>query len=502
MSVYIPDDSVDWILMNPPYSRTRKGQRAFDVDGLTDEERDACQKEWERAIKKEPANKRAGMAASFLVLAKKKVKPGKRIGFVLPKTVAGSDSWKKTRRMVERDFTDIIAIAVATGKARGKNALSADTKMEEMILVATRRKKGTAAAGEHSLIKCVTLHDSFTRPGEAGELARAISYAAGMVEGPKSNCPIKVGDDEVGLVNVFDAGGEGAPWGPLGVAHADLAIAADKIVDGRIEFLDKSMEMSVGMTIVKKLMKVGPSHEKIGHPEDGDGRGAFKMFEIKRPADAVGEDNAMWAANWRKQNSLVTLPTHKGRPVPGRDQEHREMRAQRSRMFYARGMQWTSQSLLVATTKHKAMGGRAWTGLNHSDIRVCKALAMWANSTLGLMVHWTQGGRTQIGRSTTQVGAIQQMPCPKMDGIGDDMLEFAADEFNRLSSRQLLPACLAHADEARWEIDRAVVKMMGLPEDANEVIDEMRLLWCQESSIHGNTQKALAALPDQDDEQS
>ena len=239
MSVHIPDDSIDWVLMNPPYSRTRKDQSAFDIAGLTDEERDACQNEWERAIRKEPAIKTAGMAASFLVLARNKVKPGGRIGFVLPKTAAGSDSWKKTRRMVEREFTDIIAIAVATGKARGKNALSADTKMEEMILVATRREEGTAAAGEHSLIKCVTLHDSFTRPGEAGELARAISHAAGMVEGPKSNCPVKVGDDEVGLVNVFDAGGEGAPWGPLGVAHADLAIAADKIVDGRIEFLDK-----------------------------------------------------------------------------------------------------------------------------------------------------------------------------------------------------------------------------------------------------------------------
>ena len=262
------------------------------------------------------------------------------------------------------------------------------------------------------------------------------------------------------------------------------------------------MELAVGMTVVDDLFDVGPTHHLIGFPEGKDVTGAFELFEIKRSADAVGEDKAMWAANWKKQHSLVTLPTHKGRPISGRDQEHREMRSKRSRMFYARGMQWTSQSLLVATTKHKAMGGSAWTGLDHKDPRVCKAFALWANSTLGMMVHWTQGGRTQIGRSRTQVGAIQQMPCPKMDDIGDDMLEFAADEFNRLSSRQLLPACLAHADEARWEIDRAVVKMMGLPEDINDVIDEMRLLWCQESSIHGNTQKALAALPDQDDEQS
>ena len=247
MSVYIPDESVDWILMNPPYTRTRGGLKAFDIAGLTDQEREACQNEWGRAIKKEPANKTAGMAASFLALARKKVKPGGRIGFVLPMTAAFAETWKKTRRMVEREFTDIIAIAVLQGKALGKKALSADTDMGEMILVATRRRE----SGKRSPIKCMTLYDPFNRPGEAGEMARAIFHAAGRVKDPEAYCPIKVGDTEVGLALVYDAGGEGAPWGPLGVIHADLANAADKITRGRIEFLDKSMELGMGMTIVK-----------------------------------------------------------------------------------------------------------------------------------------------------------------------------------------------------------------------------------------------------------
>ena len=107
-SVEMYHGSADWILMNPPYSRTRGGQSAFDLTNLTEEDRKRCQKRWKDLVKDEPANLRAGMAASFLVLAKHKVKAGTgRIGFVLPLTCAFADTWTDTRRMIESEFTDI-----------------------------------------------------------------------------------------------------------------------------------------------------------------------------------------------------------------------------------------------------------------------------------------------------------------------------------------------------------------------------------------------------------
>ena len=499
VSVYIPDEFVDWILMNPPYSRTRKGQSAFDIAGLTEAQRKECQKEWGKAVKNEPANLKAGMAASFLALARRKVKPGGRIGFVLPLTAAFAETWAVTRRMVEREFTDITAIAVVCGKAWGKDNLSADTDMGEMILVATRRTDPVRNGG-HSPVKCVTLNAPVTRPGEAGEIARAISKANDMVKEAWENRPIIAGKAEIGQVCVFDAGGEGAPWGPLGVVHAGLASAADKMACGRFEFLGKSIDLNVDMTIVKELFRMGPTHHLVGHLQGGNAIGAFELFPVTNPADAIDEDRSLWKADCEKQCSLVVPPTHKGVPVD--DEKCREMRARRSRLFYARGIQWTSQALLAATTKHKAMGGSAWTGLDHDDIRVCKAFALWANSTLGLMVHWTKGQRTQIGRSRTQVRAISQMPCPKLDEIGNDMLDFAAAEFDRLASRRLLPTCQAHADEARWKIDSVAAEMLGLPDDANEIISELRVLWCHEPSVHGNNGAALAHLAARDGEMS
>lgn len=491
--VKIPDESIDWILMNPPYSRTRRKQSAFDIAGLSKSERNACQKKWHKTVKNEPVTRTAGMAASFLALARKKVKPGGRIGFVLPLTAAFAESWAVTRRMIEQEFTDITAVAVAAGQALGRDALSADTGMEEMLLIATRRKKATK---KHAMIKCVTLEGPVTRPGEAGEAARAISNASGRIKNAEEHRPVIVGDTEIGHVLVFDAGGDGAPWGPLGVLRPELANAASKLIHGQIKFLCKSFKLGVGMTTLEDMFHVGPSHDQIGHIRGNDPRGAFEFHPVVSQADAVGTDRALWVADGKNKDALVVLPTHKGFPVPGRDAECKKIRSCQSKLLYARGMRWTSQAVLAATTKHKVMGGASWTTLKHDDVRVQKAFALWANSTLGMMVHWTQGQRTHAGRSTTQIRAIKKVPCPKLDEIGDNKLDYAAVEFNRLASLKLRPGCQAHVDATRAEIDSIVARMLGLPDNANVVIEELRLLWCCEPSIRANNRRALELLKD------
>lgn len=154
LPVTIRDGSMSVIIMNPPYSRTRKGQGTFDLVWLSEKERRLCQARWGELIKNEPCKKTAGMAATYLCIAKNKIKAGGRIGFVLPRTAALSDSWLETRDMIETEFEDITVVGVAAGLALGKNALSADTYMEEMFLTATKKQKPD---GKSSNVRCVTL---------------------------------------------------------------------------------------------------------------------------------------------------------------------------------------------------------------------------------------------------------------------------------------------------------------------------------------------------------
>ena len=489
-SVLIDDSSIDWILMNPPYSRTRGGQSAFDIAGLSEQERIACQDRWKQLIRDKPCNAKAGMAASFLVLAMDKVKPGGRIGFVLPLTAAYADSWTETRRMIELEFEDIVAIVVASGQALGDDAFSADTGMEEMLLVATRRTHSSSGMEEVG-VKLVTLHSPVNRLGEAGEIARTIANTIDHVSANNPCRPVRVAAEEIGVAYNFASNGDGAPWGMLGTVHSGLANAAMQLSCGRLDFLDTSMAWKCSMTTIQQLFDVGPTHHLIGYVSGNDAIGAFEMFPVASETDAIGNDRSLWAANATSQRCLVVSPTHKGVPVGDNCDA---MRARQGHLFYARNMRWTSQSLLTAVTRYRVMGGSSWTALQHGDLRVCKAFSLWANSSPGMILHWTRGQRTHSGRSRTQIGALRQIPCPDLNQLDDSALDYAESRFDELSGRQLRPACQAHADKARIEIDSAIAHIVGLPQSAMDVIHQLRWLWCNEPSVHGQNQEALARL--------
>ena len=489
-SVYVGDDSLCWVLMNPPYSRTRGGQSAFDVAGVSDEERKACQRRW-RDLARGKSNNQAGMAASFLALADQKLSPGGRLGFVLPLTAAFADSWTTTRKLVETGYDDIVAIAFSAGGALGREAVSADTGMEEMMLVAAKR----ASAGPSAVVvRCVTLYEPLRDAGQAHEIARAVGRAVGEIGA--GHIPVRVGDQEVGRVVAFEADGSGKPWTPVAAMSALLPEFSNALSQGRFGDLagPRTVAANVPFGCMEDLFEIGPTHDLIGYPVGGDGRGAFEFHPLPPGASLVG-DRALWVADSKRQKRMEVRPTHKGivpKALTGRDQDR--MRARAATLFYARNLRWTSQSLLAAATEAPVMGGRSWTALGHADEHVLKAFALWANSTLGSLLHWSVGQRTQAGRSTTQIGALRRIPVPLLDRLDAPALDVAAREFDKIKTKLLRPLCQAQADPVRKEIDQAVVRMLALPPWADEVVAKVRDLWCREPSVHGNNRAALALL--------
>lgn len=496
-------DSLDYVLMNPPYSRTRGGQSAFDIAGLSEDERKGCQKRWGILTKDQPADKRAGMAASFLCLARDKIKPGGTIGFVLPLTAAFNQTWKKTRAMLVTEFEDICAVAVPGGGDADK-AMSADTHMNEMLLVATKRKiAGKKATGKKRAKKaggkkahiapilCIALDEMTGRPGEAGEVGRAIERA--LEAFAHSHYPIIAGNSEIGRITKFEPPVASAPWSHLSAHSAGLSVVASKLASGVFEGIatQERTQLNCPFTTIGKLFTVGPTHDRIGHPRDGDGRGAFVFHEVQNENDTLGENRALWAANAKTQTALRVLPTHKGDPV---DQKAAAAIAdKRGTLHYARNLRWTSQKLIAATTQYPVYGGNAWTTLQADDENLLRAFALWANSTLGAVVHWTRGSRTQQGRALVRINDIKQIPCPDLRQLPAGKLSAAAEAFDELADKELLPVCQLHADPARHAIDTAVIAMFDLPQAA-AALPALRRLWCAEPSVHGGNSQALAML--------
>ena len=492
-TLFVGDKSIDWMLMNPPYSRTRKGQSAFDVSGVDETTRKACQKRWKELTHNEPLNIKAGMAASFLVIAKKKIKPGGRIGFVLPLTAAFAPTWQQTRTMLLQEFHDICAIAITGGKALGKKALSADTGMEEMLLVATRNRNSHQGSKK---IWFVTLRDPLSSIGVARELANAILSAKKSVDKPGQWYPVRLGGDDVGHVFLDELSENGAIWSPLSVSNPHLVNVSANLLNGTLRWKDQAFNLGIPMSTIENVFQVGPTHHLIGHVKGGDPIGAFEMHEVHSDDSPINPDMSVWHVNSQVQRQLLVNPTHKAVHVPHHNRKdlQKSMRKTMSTLLYSRNMRWTAQALIAAKTKVPVLGGRSWTTLQHKDKRVLSAMLIWANSTLGMIAHWTQGQRTHAGRSTTQISALRSIPCPKLDALNNQILKYAEDQGKLLLRKKLLPACQAHCDPVRIDIDRIVRTMFDLPEEVHDIMDEVRYLWCREPSIHGQNRRALKLL--------
>ena len=505
-SASLPTLGLDFFLANPPYSRTRGGQSLFDVAGLTTEERIASQKRASMLGSKTCANLKAGLATYFLAMADHKLRVGGTMGFVLPLTAASAHSYRPVRRMIEQRYRNVIALTIAGG-ATGEASLSSDTGMGEMLLVAT---KSPPSQDKSVPVVCVTLHEGLTEIGQARETARATVESIQHHPEAESG-EILAGGQRLGSWVRRKRTGMGEPWSELGSVHGDLAVAAENLLRGKLTDLrgQEILPLPVPMVELGDVFKVGPTHHRIGHLVGNERIGAFE-FHARDRTHPVAKDLAVWQASSKEQRSLRILPTHFGVDPPASDSGlQKRMRSASATLFYARNLRWTSQALLAATTEHAAMGGRAWVALGHGDERVRKAFALWANSTLGLIVQWTQGGKQQLGRSLVQVHAIKKIPVPNLNELPDEGLESATRAFDALCDRELRPACQAHADESRAAIDRAVLGMFGFLEPTAwqsvpgesegrsgiaESIADLRNEFSAEPQVHGHNRQALSLL--------
>ena len=479
--VPVRDGSVDHILMNPPYSRSRFGNASFDIAGLTDAERRACQIRWQRLIAGHPAKKVAGMAPTFVVIAARKLRAHGRMGFVLPITAAFAEAWADTRLFIRQNFTDIMAVTANAG-----DSLSHDTALSEMLLIAT---KLPAPRQELSDVYCATLSQAASEPGEALEIARAIQRCHDAVSG--WSAPILAGD-EVGRMYKYSPRG-GQPWSPLGAAHPDAALAAERLSCGQFPRADgATVRFGVRMAPMQDVFDIGPTHHLIGHTAGRSPMGAFEMHRVDQgdtdeaaghpPGDKAGSSHySLWGVR-SYQKTILARPTH--RAVAKNGGAAAAILQRNTTLFYNRRLVWESNALLGAATDRKIMGGNGWLGLGHSDSRVLKAAALWFNSAPGLMVHWTQASRSEPGRATAQLRAIRNIPCPRLDALNSKALDEAARIFEEVKSLILQPACRLDADAVRHRIDAAVLRMLGLPPDALHDMDRLRRLFCEEPTVN------------------
>lgn len=121
-----------------------------------------------------------------------------------------------------------------------------------------------------------------------------------------------------------------------------------------------------------------------------------------------------------------------------------------------------SQSTGMQYTSVKSIGGRAWPTIQLESVEQEKALVLWANSSLGLLLRWWHGNKQQAGRNSIGVSALALLPVLDVKKLSKKALSKAVTIFDDMKYRELRPVNEIVQDTVRAEIDtRLATEVLG-----------------------------------------
>ncbi len=481
---HIAHGSVQYALMNPPFSRPRKG-RVQATTGLDKLRRLAAKGQNGYTM----SHGQAGLASDFGNLCNMRMAPNGVFAHVLPLTAAHAGSWKQWRAGLEKDFQGIVAIANVS--ALELQSMSADTGMSEMLVVATKRSS-RPVEWRPTEILCVNLTEAPATLAQGYALAREIAAIPG--------------GQRAGLLNHgnwtrMSQAEAGFPWGAVGNSNTELSAVGAALLEGNAydPLTLTTHKLALRMATLGDLADTGPTHHLIGHPKGPDFEpiGAFEWTPLKQLAKKPAQQS-LWAADSKAQTTIAASPTHGGTIVDAA--LAKRMVKMRSRWFLSRNIRWTSQPTAAASAANPVHGGRGWNALQALSDSAGRCIALYCNSIFGGIVRSAYGQSTQAGRAPIQIGSVAGFPCP---AFNDDTPEaehardVAGRHFDRLSRLTLEPFAYCFRDKNRHEIDSVVAEMLGLDSSSDAVqkmLAHYRMLFADEPNVNGRQKSIVQAI--------
>ena len=513
-----PDRTFDLVIMNPPYTRATNhaGARAkitnpaFAAFGMNEEQQNALAQRTAGLLKEtrkvksrqaqiSAAHGNAGLGSYFFEIADIKVREGGQLAMVLPLSFIVGESWRGARQLIAKNYDKITIITITQG-ITAERTFSADTDMAECLLLARKKFIENDSKKEnkikHNRIASVALKQRPRNIIEASEIARTIKKLQAtknvnfLEDGPIGGSLIKAGETSLGQILEVPLDKEGfCP--ALAIQSPDIMQSAWQLAEKNLLWLPGQAEgqaSAIPTTTIGNFAKRGALHRDINeiNIDTGKVRGPFEIDPIfdKEPTYL-----ALWNHDAKKERFLVVAPDNQARIRKGHAERAYKIWNTASRIHYNLDCRFNSQSLIIALTEKKSLGGVAWPSLyDFPSEKHEYAFALWCNSTLGLLCHLYKSNLQQGGRGRT---AITQIPSfPTLD-VTDKRVDLVAAEkaFHALKTRPLLPLYKADEDETRHAIDKAVlVDMLGLNPDLlapEGALTQLRKKICNEPAIHG-----------------
>ena len=499
----LPHASFDLVIMNPPFTRAtgHEGRKIGVPNPMfaafkSDKEEQRLMSKAMAALTKETSyHGNAGEASAFLVLAHRKLKASGTLALVMPISLMLGESWSKSRQLLGKNYSDLILITIA-GAEDADLSFSADTDMGECLVIGKRTPSRTKRATfvvlverpKYPLVGAYAA-EQIRKMIRGGRLSR-------LEDGPVGGTPLRFGDDLIGRAINAPLGDE---WNLSRIADLSLAQVAFQLTKNNrvwLPTMNESMATSIPVTTIGSVAKIGPYHSDVsGVTQDGSVRGPFEIVSLAQ--GSIPTYPVLWAHEARSQQTMSFDADSEGKPRAGSSPKERAEISQKvqsvwetaSHCHFNRDFRFNSQSVGMQFTPRNTIGGRAWLSIKAQSVKQEKALVLWGNTTLGLLLHWWHANKQQSGRGTIGKNALQTMPVLNIARLSKRQINQAVHIFDSLNGKSLLPLQFLGQDQVRKNLDNDFAKeVLGLPQAAlvdGGPLELLRMKLGSEPSIRG-----------------
>lgn len=501
----LPYASFDLVIMNPPFTRAtgHEGKKIgvpnpmFAAFSSSAEEQQLMSKATKRLTKGTSAHGNAGEASIFLVLADRMLKLDGRLALVMPLSLISGEAWENSRALLAKNYSNLVLISIA-GSEDANLSFSADTDMAECLVIGSKSEIGSTRA------TFVILNERPAFPlvgaSAAEQIRRSITgkNLRRLEDGPVNGTFLHFGDEVIGKALDAPLPASGS-WNLSRIADLSLAQTAYQLINEKsiwLPTMNKSEVIDIAITTVAAIGEIGPYHADIdGNTSKGGIRGPFDIFSV-RPNSAASYP-VLWSHDAKIQRTMSFDGDREGIPRHGETSEEQAMIDLKvasvwntaSHCHFNRDFRFNSQSTGMQFTPRRTIGGRAWLSISLSSVEQEKTLVLWANTSLGLLLHWWHANKQQSGRGSVGKLALQSLPVLDVTALKPKMLAEAVKLFNIMSGYPLLPLHDIDKDPIRKELDEKFARnVLGLPESilaSGGPLELLRMKLSREPSIRG-----------------
>ena len=446
-SVTLPD--LDLAIMNPPFTRSVGGNLLF--GSLPSSDRRKLQNELSRRLRSHHASATAGLGAAFVAAASPKLRPGEgRLALVLPATVCTGPSWQQTRDLIQRDFALDMVI---TSHDPLRWNFSDSTDLSEALLIATRRSESDHPAEHRTTFVNLWRNPNGVLP--AHRIAGAIAATAPARLEDAGTALVEVDGQHLGeMVSLPESKLVRRQWSGIQFARADLLRSAVRLLDnGAVWVPGEPNPARIPLCRLDEIGQVGP-----------DRRDVWDGFEVTEATTAYP---IVMNHDTEQRRGLVAPPDKYLAPLvnprPGRRLKPLDQLWSRSGRLLIAERLWLQTTRIAAMRSEVNVLSNVWWPVRMEDESIEKALAIWLNSSLGLLTALAQRTSTRGGWVALKKADLQKLPVLDVRRLSPGQRQDLSRLFDQIAEAEFQNLPAMHHCPARRALDEALAQILDLP---------------------------------------